>query len=244
MNTSPTFFNADVAANHGYRYTTRAPLSSQLANRHLTQATLALLPRLSGRKPLVIDVGCGDGAYTVELAQARPSWHYIGFDLAEQAIKVATKNYPSRKYRNVHFQVGDVLQKKTLPTQKAELAIIRGVFHHLPRPAVGVKNAVALAGTSIIIEPNGNNPILKIIEKVSPYHRAHQEQSFSTQQLTNWVQQAGATIESVSYVGLVPFFCPNWMASALKYLEPWVEVSWFARWWCAQQILVVTKTKK
>ena len=62
----PEPFDRDVALNEGYRYTTNAPLSSRLANDRLTDATLDLVP-LAGRS--LIDVGCGDGTYTADLAR-------------------------------------------------------------------------------------------------------------------------------------------------------------------------------
>ena len=75
----------------------------------------------------------------------------------------------------------------------------------------------------LVIEPNGYNPVLKIIERVSPYHREHQELSYTRATLAGWFAEAGATLQSHAYIGLVPFFCPDWMVRPLKAVEGIVE---------------------
>jgi 2-polyprenyl-3-methyl-5-hydroxy-6-metoxy-1,4-benzoquinol methylase len=68
-------FNKDVAENKGYRYTNNAPFSSQVANLRQTQETLKLIPASA---KTIVDIGCGDGTYTIELAEARPDLKFAG----------------------------------------------------------------------------------------------------------------------------------------------------------------------
>ncbi|MEZ4901482.1 MAG: hypothetical protein R2822_06830 [Spirosomataceae bacterium] len=63
------------------------------------------------------------------------------------------------------------------------------------------------------MEPNGNNPILKLIEKTSKYHIEHEEQSFIEFSLKKWIKNAGGKVTNWSYVGYVPFFFPDGPAS-------------------------------
>jgi methylase of polypeptide subunit release factors len=82
-------FNVDVEENQGYRYTTNASLSSILANRRLTDITLE---SLQVKDKNVLDIGCGDGAYTFEIdSRGRPKLIIAG-DVADQAIKIARNN--------------------------------------------------------------------------------------------------------------------------------------------------------
>jgi hypothetical protein len=73
------------------------------------------------------------------------------------------------------------------------------------------------------IEPNGNNPILKLIEKLSPYHREHEEQSFSARALRRWSKDAGGEILSLEYVGFIPFFFPTLPAKVIHRVQPGLE---------------------
>lgn len=231
----PQPFETDVKENQGYRYTTTAPLSAQMANHRLTAVSISWLKKLKKVKT-VMDLGCGDGLYTAALAARYPQIAFRGCDPARQAIRVAKKLYPT-----LTFTVADVLQPKTLPRPATDAAIIRGVIHHVPNAAQGVHNVVQYSPHSLIIEPNGWNPLVKIIEKISPYHRFHQERSFTSWTLKKWATLAGAQVTNISYVGLVPFFCPNWLARLLKQIEPVIEKSLLAPLLCAQVVLEIKK---
>jgi len=71
----------------------------------------------------------------------------------------------------------------------------------------------------VVIEPNGYNPILKVIERFSKYHVEHQEKSYSPAMLNQWVSRSGGVIRTRGYAGLVPMFCPDSVAKVLKRIE-------------------------
>ena len=75
----------------------------------------------------------------------------------------------------------------------------------------------------IIVEPNGYNPVLKVIEKVSPYHRAHDEKSYWPPTLNAWFRRNGFSVVKQKFFGVVPFFCPTPIAKSLKAIEPPIE---------------------
>jgi SAM-dependent methyltransferase len=225
-------FHQDVLEGGGYRYTTKAPLSATVANDRLTNLTIAWLLSNCRMGDTVADLGCGDGTYTAELAAALPKLRWLGIDPAKAAITHAKKVSPK-----ISWGVADLLKPASLPRKKAAASILRGVIHHVPQPAKGVATAVRYAPKLLIIEPNGWSPILKIIEEISPYHRAHGERSFTSWTLQSWVEQAGGRVVNAQYVGLVPFFCPDWAVPWLKRLEAWVEASPLAWVCCAQVVL-------
>jgi SAM-dependent methyltransferase len=234
----PAPFDFDAKDNQGYRYTTNAPLSSIVANQRLTNITVSWIKKQRGIKS-VMDLGCGDGAYTAQLAKACPRVKFSGTDPARDAIRVAKKIYP-----DISFGVADLLKPRSLPQPAPEAGIIRGVIHHVPDARQGVINSVRYSRKLLMIEPNGWNPILKVIEKVSPYHRAHGERSFTSQKLTGWVREGGSIVTKTSFVGLVPFFCPSWLAKFLKRIEPAVENSFLAPLVCAQTILEIQRPRQ
>lgn len=208
-------FDSDVRDNEGYRYTTSASYSSFVANRRMTDATLQHIAPTANR---VLDAGCGDGTYANEIKRERSSLEIIGFDPASEAVRVARGRYP-----DIEFVVGDVLRPETFPEGKFDLIILRGVLHHVLDPAEAIRQCAARADGLLIIEPNGNNPILKLIEKLSPYHREHEERSYTAGQLRRWVDSAGGRIVKGRFGITVPMFCPDWVARILKLVEPAVE---------------------
>ncbi len=208
-------FNRDAVANEGYRYTTNAPFSAQVANRRITEA---VLERIGARVRTVLDVGCGDGTYTAELKAALPQVRFVGLDAAAKAVEGAAVNHPS-----CEFLVGDACDYSTWPQERFDLAIARGVLHHLPDAKLALKNLVRAADEVLVVEPNGNNPVLKVIEVVSPYHREHEEQSFSSRALRAWAEAAGGQVMSFDYIGFIPYFFPTAPARAIYAVQPWLE---------------------
>jgi SAM-dependent methyltransferase len=230
--TTESPFDVDVRENEGYRYTTNASLSSRLANERLTEATLAEVS-LSGKR--VVDVGCGDGSYTIELHRRGNPAELLGFDPTARAIEAAKARYDGRP--GLSFRACDIDQFAREGT-RFDLAIMRGVLHHVDDPARAVASVAALADEVVILEPNGYNPGLKVIEKASRYHREHGERSFTARQVRGWLADAGMRVVSGSYVGLVPFFFPEGLARLLKRIEPGVErVGPLARAACAVYVV-------
>ncbi len=209
-------FSTDIAANAGYLYTTNARLSSRLANRRLTSASLALA-NLNGRR--VIDIGCGDGTYTVELAQEGGATCVVALDPAESAVQVARSKLNGRP---IYLSVGSAFALPH-PNNSFDVAYLRGVLHHMADPAQALGEALRVAATVVVVEPNGYNPVLKVLERYSTYHVEHGEKSYAPRQLDRWVDEQGGTVERRAFAGLVPMFCPDWLARVAKRLEPLVE---------------------
>lgn len=209
-------FNSDVAANQGYIYTTNARFSSVVSNRRMTEATLAAIPK--GAKTL-IDIGCGDGTYTAAIKAARPDLACTGFDPATVAIESARRRFP-----DVEYISGDLLDPSQTPARKYDVGVVRGVIHHLPDAKAGIANALRLSDTIILVEPNGDNPILKWLERNSRYHIEHEEQSFSAVQLQSWCREAGGTVRSIGHIGFVPMFFPAPLARLIYFLQPMFEM--------------------
>lgn len=229
-------FNQDVVRNGGYLYSQKPSKSSFLANQRLTQATLDLLV-LKDKK--VIDVGCGDGVYTNDLYECGKPKLIIGTDLAEKAVVEAEKKY-GKEDKKISFKT-ESCYEISYPGKSFDIAIARGLLHHLDEPKKAIKEMFRVADEVFIIEPNGYNFVLKIIEKLSLYHRKHQEKSYYSSEIREWITCLGGKIEREEYLGLVPFFCPDFLAVFLKKIESFLEKSFLKRFVCA---VVVIKAKK
>ena len=61
---------------------------------------------LSGRE-CVLDLGCGDGKVSAEIAQRVPAGHVLGLDSSVDMIALSRRSFPSSEYHNLGFQHGD-----------------------------------------------------------------------------------------------------------------------------------------
>jgi len=57
----------------------------------------------------VLDLGCGEGKVTAEIAACLPSGSVLGLDLSRDMIAFARECFPPEQYRNLRFVEGDML---------------------------------------------------------------------------------------------------------------------------------------
>ncbi|HIJ65559.1 MAG TPA: class I SAM-dependent methyltransferase [Candidatus Hydrogenedentes bacterium] len=211
-------FDEDVEKGGAYVYTDAARRSAQYVNRRFSRVTQAALD-FRGKR--VVDVGCGDGTYTAELYCASGAASVLGIDPAGKAIERA---------RNTYREEGNTLDFRqcfardlVAEHRQFDIAVYRGTIHHVGRPAEEIAMALRLARTVFLLEANGMNPVVKLLERFSAYHRKHEERSYPMRTLKRWVRAAGGAVEHASFFGLVPIFCPAWFVSIGAALEPFVE---------------------
>lgn len=209
-------FDNDVAQGGAYQYSTGERYSARIATEKLTEITFNAL---DVRDQRVLDVGCGDGTATFELFRRGKPRSIHGVDLSGQAIAVAKANCPDAAITFERCSGRDL----PCPDDSFDVVQFRGVLHHVDQPEKAVAEALRVAPKVFIIEPNGWNPGLKVIEKLSKYHREHGERSFSPRLVESWCTSRGARITYRSFAGFVPFFCPEPLARAMKLVEPIVE---------------------
>lgn len=230
-------FNDDVAEFGGYEYSNdQATYSSIVANGRINDAIVQVIDRI-GNVRSVLDAGCGDGSSTAELKERLPQIDFTGFDPASNAIELAMSRFPS-----CSFRVGDALDTSSFPVGRFDLVLFRGVLHHLPDLQQAIDNAARVTDCILIIEPNGNNPILKWIEKHREYHIEHEEQSFASRHLQNLCLDAGLEVRHLSFVGFVPFFFPTFPARVIHFFQPFLEhVPGLAMYFGAQIVLLAQR---
>ncbi len=216
-NRAAEIFNRDVEAKGGYVYALDSRLSSRMATERWLQLMLGLTD-LTGRS--VTDIGCGDGTFTVRYwDQGRPRL-LCGID---PAFKAVAAGEAKRDGRPVLFAAADG-HRLPYRDDAFDVAILQAILHHDSDPEATIREAFRVAREIVVLEPNGYSPILKVMEKVSPYHREHLERSYTAKRLRTWVEAAGGAVTRGRFGVAVPMFCPDAVARVLKFAEPAIEL--------------------
>lgn len=228
-------FDRDAAANEGYLYTKTDRLSSKMATER-SAALIIATNAMRGKK--VLDAGCGDGHFTLRFFDdAGPSEMYA-VDTAASAVGLIKSR---RADRNIEFAVGDA-HRLPFADDSFDIVLLQSVLHHADRPAEMIREAFRLAPEVLIHEPNGRNPGLKLFERISSYHLEHNEKSYTSTQFRRWIKAVGGRVTDQRYGGFVPMFSPDWIAKAMKRLEPLVErVPLLREFGCAVLVIVARR---
>ena len=231
-------FERDIESHEGYFYTKTSRLSSNLA----TQRSIdVILEACSMRGKSVLDLACGDGFFTIQFWDSGKPARLFACDAATKACLAAKRLAADRP---IHMASADA---HSLPFRDSsfDIVVVQSVLHHDFDPLHMIREAFRLAPTILIHEPNGYNPGLKVIEKVSPYHIEHEEKSYTPGQIASWISEAGGVIGSRALAGFVPMFCPDWLARSMKALEPIVErVPVLKHLGCAICVIVATRADR
>jgi ubiquinone/menaquinone biosynthesis C-methylase UbiE len=160
---------------------------------------IRLIREFSGlrRSDRVLDVACGDGALTTELAQH--CTYATGIDLSEDMIAGAVSRMLTTGLDNVSFQVGDAAHLEFAKSSFNEV-YCRLALHHFPDPAAvlrEIRRVLMSPGTLILVDvvssedPAWRETHNKIEKSRDPSHVA----MLSPRQLRDLVSGAGFSIE-------------------------------------------------
>ena len=95
----------------------------------------------------ILDVGCGDGKVTAELARAVPKGSVTGIDASPEMIRFARKTFPPGKHPNLKFRVMDARHIRL--TRRFDVVFSSSVLHWVDdHPAF-------LRGAAACLRPDG-----------------------------------------------------------------------------------------
>lgn len=121
------------------------------------EALIAKL-RLSGDEH-VLDIGCGDGALTVEIAARLPRGSVTGIDRSADMIAYAQSRYPRSGYPNCRFACIDA--QEIAYESEFDIAFSNAALHWVPeqdRVLAGVSRALT-AGGRILFQMGGQGNV-------------------------------------------------------------------------------------
>lgn len=109
-------------------------------------------------KDTVLDIGCGNGALTFDLAQKAKK--IVGIDLNEKNIKIAKEKYSAP---NIEYKTGNT--REDLPTQKFDVIILSNVLEHIENRQEFLRKIKALALKILIRVPMFNRDWITLYKK-------------------------------------------------------------------------------
>jgi tRNA (guanine-N7-)-methyltransferase len=136
--------------------------------------------------PVVLDLGCGNGRFTLGSALGRPGFDHFAIDKLPVVIRYATRRANQRGLHNVRFAVKDAetfLGEYVAPASVAEIHIYHPQPYHDPRQAhLRLITPRFLADAHRVLEPGGlfvvqtDNPdYWSYVARVSPLFFAFHE---------------------------------------------------------------------
>jgi SAM-dependent methyltransferase len=102
----------------------------------------------------IVDLGCGPGEITCELAARRTDLNFLGVDHSTAAVAKAQANKSRRGVTNVRFECRDV--ETYNPADRIDLVTLFDSFHHLTQPAAFVERLGSRVRRWALIEPRGS----------------------------------------------------------------------------------------
>jgi SAM-dependent methyltransferase len=101
----------------------------------------------------VLDLGCGPGEITCELARRHPDVQFAGIDHSEVGITTAREHAARLRLANATFDVRDVEQFR--PAAPVDLVMMFDAFHHVLDPAELVGRLRPFCSKFFLVEPAG-----------------------------------------------------------------------------------------
>ena len=191
-----------------------------------------LIPKLKlqGNEAL-LDVGCGDGKITAELARCLPKGRAVGVDSSEKMIDLAKKAFPQKDYPNLCFQIMDA--RKLTFKSEFDVVFSNAALHWI------VDQKAVLAGVQRNLKPGGRllfqmagkgnaKDILSLINElmvVEPWKGFFDDMTFpygfyDPEEYIAFMRQAGLLAERVE------LFPKDMKFNGAEGLAGWVRTTW------------------
>jgi trans-aconitate 2-methyltransferase len=151
---------------------------------------------------IILDIGCGDGKVTAEIAALLPKGFITGIDLSEEMVALASQRYPRQAYPNLRFQKGDAAQLSF--TDEFTVIFSNATLHWIcdNRPVIHGISRSLKSGGRILLQMGGQDnaaEIVAVLEKMiqSPdWSKYYEDFSFpygffSPEEYKIWLCEAG-----------------------------------------------------
>ena len=191
-----------------------------------------LIPKLQlkGNEAL-LDIGCGHGKITAELAKFLPKGKAVGIDSSKNMIDLAEKNFPAKDHPNLSFLAMDA--RKLTFQDEFDRAFSNAALHWvLDQISVlkGVQRSLKSGGKLLFqMAGKGNaKDILRIIEQLiplEPWNQYFQEMTFpygfyDAEEYRAFLENAGLIADRIE------LFPKDMKHQGAERLAGWVRTTW------------------
>jgi trans-aconitate 2-methyltransferase len=152
----------------------------------------------------VLDIGCGDGKITAEIAELLPQGHVVGIDSSEEMINFARDSYPRDRRPNLDWAVMDA--RELAFDAQFDLVFSNAVLHWIPdhKPVLGGIKRSLKPGGKILLQMGGRGNAGKVVEAMGKrmmtdqwnhyFHDMSIPYSFyGPEEYEEWLAEAGLT---------------------------------------------------
>jgi SAM-dependent methyltransferase len=154
----------------------------------------------------VLEIGCGEGDLTQQLATTAKS--VVGIDLSEGCIERATQNMDPAMSGTLTFRAMDA-ERLAFPEDSFDVVCGRAILHHLvlDRALGEVARVLRPGGRAIFLEALGHNPLINCYRRFSPEVRTSDEHPLRVADLAGVERFGKARIRYFHFValGALPF---------------------------------------
>jgi ubiquinone/menaquinone biosynthesis C-methylase UbiE len=185
-----------------------------------------LLPHLAPGMSL-LDVGCGPGNITADLADRLVKGSVVGIDLSDEVIRLARSQYANESQPNLSFEVADVYDLD-FSENSFDVVYAHQVLQHLSKPVEALREMrrVLRPGGTLAVRDadygtfawSPDEPLLdRWLELYHDITRANHAEANAGRYLKSWVTEAGFDHVSAS--------SSNWIFESAD------ERSWWGGLW-------------
>lgn len=145
-------------------------------------------------KDIVLDIGCGNGALTLDIAKKVEK--VIGIDLSEKNIKFAEEKFPAF---NIEYIIGDAV--KSLPDKRFNTIILSNVLEHIENRIEFLKKIKKMTPKILIRVPMIDRDWITLYKKeLEVEYRLDKTHyiEYTLKNFKNELDQAGLNLEKYS----------------------------------------------
>jgi trans-aconitate methyltransferase len=126
----------------------------------------------------ILDVGCGDGKVTAEIACAAPHGSVTGIDASPQMIEFAKKTFPAEKFPNLRFRVMDA--RKIKFERRFDLVFSNAALHWVDDHEKILRGAAAVlkSGGRLVVSCGGKGNAQDVFVALRPEMRLKRWRNF------------------------------------------------------------------
>ena len=191
-----------------------------------------LIPKLAlAGNETVLDIGCGDGKISAQIASHLPKGYVVGIDNSENMINLARHSFPERAFSNLYFERMDA-RELTFREQFDRVfsnAVLHWIIGHRPILA-GVQRSLKLGGRLLFqMGGKGNaHDILVVMDELMNddcWHRFFEDFTFpygfyAPPEYDVWLREAGLKPERVELLH------KDMKLHGEEALAGWVRTTW------------------